>query len=58
MKTTFKSAAIITIKDADKMTDSGRANLAAWLRKQAGYIIVRGPELASTFRARYLYEDS
>lgn len=50
-----KSAAVITIKDAGKMTKKGRREVAAWLRKTADTLVKYGDELAPTFRARYLY---
>jgi hypothetical protein len=53
----LKSAAVLTIKQGNDMTLSGRKELAAWLRKQAGFLVKYGPELAPVFRARYLYED-
>ena len=50
-----RSAAILTVKDAPRMTQEGRKAIAAWLRKQAGFIETHGTELATRFRARYLY---
>lgn len=50
-----KSAAILTIKDAPKMTVKGRREIAAWLRRQAQFLEGHGPELANRFTARYLY---
>ncbi len=54
-KHTEKSAAVVTIKDASKMTKKGRAEVAAWLRKTAATLTRYGDDLAPTFRARYLY---
>lgn len=54
-KRTEKSAAIVTIKDAPKMTKKGRREVAAWLRKTAETLLEYGDELAPTFRARYIY---
>lgn len=52
-----KSAAVLTIKDADQMTDKGRREIATWLRKQANSLVQHGENYADRFRARYLYED-
>lgn len=52
-----KSAAILTIKDAAKMTPKGRRDIAAWLRARAKDLVEVGSQLHSTFRARYIYED-
>jgi hypothetical protein len=56
---TEKSAAVLTIKDAGKMTPSGARAVANWLRKQAGYL-ERANErkaLSDRYRARYLYSE-
>ena len=53
MKT--KSASILTIFDAPNMTVKGRKAIAAWLRRQAGFLEKHGSELGPRFRARYLY---
>jgi hypothetical protein len=50
-----KSAAIVTIKDAPKMTKRGRKNIAAWLRRQAAFLEQHGNEFAGRFTARYIY---
>jgi hypothetical protein len=50
-----KSAAILTIKNAEKMTKKGRADIADWLRKQARFLTKHGDKYAKGFRARYLY---
>jgi hypothetical protein len=50
-----KSAAIVTIKDAAKMSPRGRRQIAAWLRRQAGFLERNADQLASRFTARYLY---
>lgn len=51
-----KSAAIVTIKDADKMTKRGRKAVANWLREHAEMLESYGPEYAGVFRGRYLYQ--
>ena len=50
-----KSAATLTIKRASKMTSRGRADIAAWLRRQAAWLTKHGGEYSSRFTARYLY---
>ena len=55
MKRPEKSAAILTIKDAPKMTASGRRAVAQWLRKQAKFLEKDGSGFAKRFTARYLY---
>lgn len=50
-----KSAAIVTIKEADKMTAKGRKAIAAWLRRQAAFLEKHGNEYSARFTARYLY---
>ena len=51
-----KSAAILTIKDADKMTKKGRKQIAAWLRGRAVLLEKHGDLLAKRFVARYIYK--
>lgn len=54
MKT--KSAAIVTIHAAPKMTPKGRRQIAAWLRRQADMLVKEGKNYTETrFTARYLY---
>lgn len=53
MKT--KTAAIVTIRDANKMTKKGRRAIAKWLRDRADDLIQHGDQLDKTFRARYIY---
>lgn len=50
-----ESAAIVTVKHADRMTRQGRRRVAAWLRRQAGFLERHGDEFAGRFTARYLY---
>lgn len=52
-----KSAAILTIKDADIMTKKGRRQIAKWLEQQAESLIKDGHLYSKNFRARYLYLD-
>ena len=51
------SAAIVTIKDASKMTRRGRKAIAIWLRKTADDLVKHGNNYSKGFRARYLYRD-
>lgn len=53
MKT--KSAAILTLKDAPLMNKRGRKNIAAWLRRQAGFLEKHADQLSNRFTARYIY---
>jgi phage-related minor tail protein len=57
MKKNLKTAAVLTIKEIDQMTPSGRRTLAKWLKKQADFLVRHSKELAPTWRARYLYND-
>ncbi len=50
-----KSAAILTIHRAPEMSKRGRKAIAAWLRRQAGFLEHNSDELANRFTARYLY---
>jgi len=50
-----KSAAILTIKDANRMTKKGRLEVAAWLKRQAAFLASHGQEYSPRFTARYLY---
>ena len=50
-----KSAAIVTIKDAPNMTKRGRKQIAAWLRRQAGFLENHADKLSRRFTARYFY---
>ena len=42
-----KSAAILTIKSANRMTARGRRDIAAWLRQHAAYLIKHGSEYSA-----------
>lgn len=50
-----KSAAVLTIHDAPRMTAKGRRQIAAWLKKQAAFLTKDGGAFAKRFTARYLY---
>lgn len=53
-----KSAAIVTIKDAPHMSNRGRRDIAAWLRRQAGFLERSGSVLNKRFTARYIYTST
>lgn len=55
MANAVKSAAILTLKDAPKMTKRGRKEIASWLRRQARFLESHGTQLAGRFIARYRY---
>jgi hypothetical protein len=49
-----KSIAVLTIKEAGRMTAEGREELAEWLRAQADAVVAEGEQYADRFRARLL----
>lgn len=51
-----KSAAIVTIRDAGKMTPKGRRAVAKWLRQHAEMLTKHGRNYSKRFTGRYLYE--
>lgn len=53
-----RSAAVLTIKDADKMTPKGRKEVAAWIRQRADFLEKHGANLGPRFRTRYVFEES
>lgn len=55
MKRKDKTAAIVTIKNAPKMTVKGRRQIAAWLRSRAVLLEKHADLLASRFTSRYIY---
>lgn len=50
-----KSAAIVTIRDAARMTARGRRDVAAWLRRTASFLVKHGDQYSSRFTGRYMY---
>ncbi len=50
-----KSAAVLTIYDAGKMTPKGRNDVATWLRRQADDLKREGNSCAPLFRGRFQY---
>lgn len=56
MATKDKCAAVVTIHGPGRMSKRGRADIAAWLRRQATFLLKYGTEYSDTrFTARYLY---
>jgi len=51
-----KSAAILTIKDANNMTPKGRKQVAEWLKEEAKNLIKHGKDYNKRFTARYIYK--
>jgi hypothetical protein len=51
-----KSAAVLTVFEANKMTWDGRQLVAEWLRKQAKALIKDGHLYGKVMRARYFYK--
>lgn len=52
-----KSAVVLTIRDAAKMTPEGRRDIARWLDRQKRFLLKHSQELSSRFTARYIYND-
>lgn len=48
------AAAIITIRDAAKMTPRGRRDIAAWIRRTAEDFEKNADKLARIYRTRYM----
>jgi hypothetical protein len=57
-KSKDKSAAILTIFDADKMTPKGKCDIGRWLKRQATFLTMHGYEMSKRFTARYNYDPS
>jgi acetylglutamate kinase len=51
----LKAAAIITLRDADKMSNEGRKEVAAWMRETAKSLVKDGNVYSGEIRFRYLY---
>lgn len=51
-----KSAAIVTIKNAAKITAKGRKKIAHWLRGRAALLEKHGDLMTSRFVSRYIYK--
>lgn len=49
-----KSIAILTIRDAARMTERERQGIAKWLRAHADQILKEGPRYSKRFTGRYL----
>lgn len=54
-KVRYQSAAVVTIRNADKMTKKGRAEVATWLRRHASDLVKYGANYDGNFRGRYRY---
>ena len=51
-----KSAAVVTIHGAGRMTARGRRDIAGWLRRHAAWLMKHGGEYTrGRFVGRYLY---
>jgi len=46
--------AVLTIRDAAKMSDARRKEIGNWLRRQASFLLKSNGEMASRFTARFL----
>jgi hypothetical protein len=51
-----KAAAIVTIHKAANMTPEGKREIAAWLKKQAGFLLKNADKMSLRYTARYLYK--
>jgi hypothetical protein len=56
-KTKTKSAAIVTIHNAPKMTLEGRRRIAKWLRSRAVCLEKHGDLMGPRYVARWLYDS-
>lgn len=54
---TEKTAAVLTIHNADNMTSEGRHEIAKWLRRQASFLVREGDNMSDRFRARYMFRE-
>jgi hypothetical protein len=50
-----KRAAVLTIRDADKLSKRGRKDIAAWLRNHARWLEKYGDQYGKELRAGYNY---
>ncbi len=48
-----RSAAVLTLRDAARMTPKGRREIARWLERQARDLVEFGDQYSGTLRARY-----
>jgi len=56
-KPKYKSAAILTIKDASAMSEKGRRDIVEWLHNRADDLEESASRMAPTFRARFIYPE-
>lgn len=54
-KIEFKSAATLTVRDAGRMTESGRAEVVAWLRREARFLEKYWAKMNPRYMARFRY---
>ena len=54
----MKSAAVITVRDASKMTKRGKKQVAAWMRKHADMLEVEGHNYSRRFTGRYIIREA
>jgi hypothetical protein len=50
-----KSAAVLTIYDAGKMTSRGKHEVSEWLREHANDLEIEGNSYSPLFRGRFQY---
>jgi len=57
MKTQTKVAAVLTLRRAGAWSPRGRRDIAAWLRKQADFLVAHGKDYPedSASQSRYCY---
>lgn len=51
-----KTAVVLTIRMAPKMTERGKRDIAAWMRRQANFLTKHADQMANRFTARYIYK--
>lgn len=54
----MKAAAVITIRDASKMTPKGRARVARWIDQQKKFFVKEHKNLSRVFTARYICKEA
>ena len=57
MANPVKSVAVLSIRQASKMTKRGRRQVAAWIRKEADFLEEFGEQLSDNFRSRYIAKE-
>jgi len=46
----------LTVRDGADMTGNGRKDIAAWIRKQAAFVVADGDAFSAKLIARYRYD--